>query len=220
MIALPVLPPDENGSERKGAFALAGDGTLTGTVDSSHLGPEGADWRMLLKYTDATEQQQGLERIVANDLPGVTLNGFKFVQPPSFSKPLEVHYQVTAPQYAHPAGPLLLVRPRVVGSVSQTFDDKPRTLPINLIATGHWHDTYDITLPVGYVVDDTPDPVDINTDFASYKSSITAKGNVLHYERDYIVRKVQIPASEAPAFRKLESAILTDEKGTEVLKKQ
>lgn len=110
-----------------------------------------------MKYIYPTEQRQGLERLVADDLPGVILNGFKFVQTPSFSKPLEVHYQVTAPQYAH---------------------------------------------------------------FASYKSSITAKGNVLHYECDYIVRKVQIPASEAPAFRKLESAILMDEKGTAVLKKQ
>ena len=40
------------------------------------------------------------------------------------------------PQYAHTAGPLLLVRPRVVGDDSIRFDDKPRTLPIDLSATG------------------------------------------------------------------------------------
>ncbi len=220
VIALPVLAPDENGTERKGTFALAADGTLTGTVDASHMGPEGADWRMLLKYYDTTEQKHGVERMVARDLPGVTLNGFKFVQPQSFSQPLELHYQVTAPQYAHQAGPLLLVRPRVVGTMVQAFDDKPRSLPIDLTATGRWHDSYDITLPAGYAVDETPDPVDVDTDFASYKSNITAKGNVLHYERDYVVRKVEIPVSEAAAYRKLESRIMMDEKGTAVLKKQ
>lgn len=220
IMALPVLPPDDNGTQRKGTFTLAADGTLTGTVESNHLGPEGADLRLLLKYTDPTEQRQALERSVARDLPGAALNGFKFVQPTSFANPTEIHYQVTVPLYAHNAGPLLLVRPRVVGSDTQPYDDKPRNVPIDLSATGHWHDSYDITLPAGYVVDDTPDPADITTDFASYKSSITAHGNVLHYERDYTVRKVEIPASEAAAFRKLESVIMTDERGTAVLKKQ
>ena len=102
----------------------------------------------------------------------------------------------------------------------RAFDDQPRTLPIDLGATGTWHDSYDIALPAGYVVDETPDPVDMTTDFASYHSSISSKGNVLHYERDLIVRKVQIPAAEAGEYRRLESAILTDEKGTAVLKKQ
>jgi hypothetical protein len=43
---------------------------------------------------------------------------------------------------------------------------------------------------------------------------------VLHYERDYVVRQVEIPSEKAADFRKLESAILFDEKGAAVLKKQ
>ena len=49
---------------------------------------------------------------------------------------------------------------------------------------------------------------------------MTAKDNHLHYEREYVVRQVEIPAEKAAAFRHLESAILTDEKGTAVLKKR
>jgi hypothetical protein len=69
-------------------------------------------------------------------------------------------------------------------------------------------------------VDETPDPVDVDMDFASYHSATTAKGNVLHYERDFVVRQVEIPPDKAADFRKLESAILFDEKGAAVLKKQ
>jgi hypothetical protein len=61
--------------------------------------------------------------------------------------------------------------------------------------------------------------VDLDVEFASYHSSITTKENKLHYERDFVVRQVQIPAEKAAAFRKLESTILMDEKGTAVLKK-
>lgn len=220
VIALPVLQPEVSGTEMHGTFSLAADGTLSGAVESSHFGPEGADLRLFLKYTDDKERHDAFETMVAHDLPGMTLNTFEFVQPPAFDKPLEFHYKVTAPQYAHAAGPMLLIRPRVVGSHTLAFDSKPRTVPIDLDATGHWHDSFDIALPPGYVVDETPDPVDLDMDFASYHSTVTAKGSTLHYERTYDVKKVELPADRMTDFRKLESTILADERGTAVLKKQ
>ncbi|HXR38119.1 MAG TPA: DUF3857 domain-containing protein [Terracidiphilus sp.] len=220
VIALPVLSPEANGSERKGSFTLSADGTLSGSVDSSSIGPKGADLRSFLKYTDDKERREYWERSVAETLPGVTLDAFQFTEPPALDKPLEFHYKVTAHQYSHQAGPLLLVRPRVVGSYARPFDDKPRTYPIDLEATGRWRDSFDIAIPPDYVVDETPDPVDVDLDFASYHSKIAANGNTLHYEREYVVRQVEIPAAKAADFRHLENAILTDEKGTAVLKKQ
>jgi hypothetical protein len=220
IIALPVLAPDDNGSERKGVFTLSPDGTLTGAVDSTSIGPKGADLRNFLKYTDDKERREYWEKSVADTLPGVTLDAFQFVQPAALDKPLEFHYKVTVRQYSHQAGPLLLVRPRVVGSCAQTFDDKPRVYPIDLGATGRWHDSFDITIPPGYVVDETPDPVNIDLDFASYHSAVSAKGNLLHYEREYVVRQVEIPSAKAADFRRFESTILADEKNAAVLKKQ
>ena len=220
VIALPVLAPEANGNERKGTFSLAADGTLTGSVDTAHAGPAGADFRMFLKYTEEKQRREYWETLVARDVPGVVLDSFQFMQPSDFAKPLEFHYKLTAAQYAHQAGPLLLLRPRVVGSDTQRFNDKPRTIPIDLGASGRWHDSFDITLPAGWVVDEMPDPVDVDLDFASYHSKVTSKGNELHYEREYVVRQVEIPASKAGDFRTIESAILSDEKGTAVLRKQ
>jgi hypothetical protein len=220
VIALPVLPPDANGTTRKGSFTLAPDGTLQGLVDTMHSGPEGAELRKLLKDSDEKERRESLETSISHDVPGVVLDSFQFVQPPELDQPLEVHYKLTASQYAHQAGSLLLVRPRVVGSDAMQFDSKPRKVPIDLNATGRWRDSFDITLPAGYVVDETPDPVSVDLDFASYHSNITAKGDQLHYERELVVRQVELPASRADDFRKLEGAILMDEKGTAVLKKQ
>jgi transglutaminase-like putative cysteine protease len=220
IIALPVLDPDANGTEQKGAFTLAADGTLTGSVDTSHIGSEGALFRRFLKKTDTKEQREDWEKYVAYTLPGVTLDAFQFIEPSALDKPLEFHYKVTARQYSHQAGSLLLVRPRVVGSVALPFDDKSRIYPIDLDATGRWRDSFDITIPPGYVVDETPDPVSIDVGFASYHSTVSAKANLLHYEREYVVRQVEIPPSKAADFRLLESTILSDEKDSAVLKKQ
>jgi len=220
LIPLPVLAPDSNGTDEKGTFALSADGSLTGSVDTLHTGSEGADFRWMLKYTDDKERLKFWEKYIGQDLPDVTLTSFQFVQATSLAKPLEFHYKVSVPNYAHQAGPLLLVRPRVVDDLAIPFDDKPRQVPIDLTATGDWRDSFDITLPPGYVVDETPDPVNVDMDFASYHSSTTAKGNVLHYEREYVVRQVELPPEKAADFRKLENAILFDEKSAAVLKKQ
>jgi hypothetical protein len=189
-------------------------------VDAIRSGASGGELRNALKYSDDKERREALETSVAHDVPGVVLNSFEYVQPPALDKPIEIHYKLTAAQYAHTAGPLLLVRPRVVGSLAHAFDDKPRKFAIDLGSTGHWHDSFDIALPPGYVVDETPDPVDLDVGFATYHSTITAKDNQLHYERDYVVKKVELAASEAGVYRKLEGTILADEKGTAVLKKQ
>jgi len=223
VIGLPVLAPDANGTEQKGVFTLMADGALTGSVDTSHSGPEGGEFREFLKETDQKKQREDWELHVAHDVPGVVLDSFSYVQPSALDKPLEFHYKLTAKQYAHMAGPLLLVRPRVVGSdVLPSMDktDKPRTVPIDLQATGHWHDSYDIQLPDGYVVDEMPDAVNLDTDFASYHSTISAQGKTLHYERDFKLSQVELPAEKAPEFRRLEGMILADEKATVVLKKQ
>ena len=62
--------------------------------------------------------------------------------------------------------------------------------------------------------------VSLDLGFASYHSSVSAKGNLLHYEREYVVRQVEIPPAKASEFRHLESVILSDEKNAAVLKKQ
>ncbi len=74
------------------------------------------------------------------------------------------------------------------------------------------------------MVDEMPDPVNLDMDFASYHSAVSVpesgKGKLLHYERDYKVTKVQLPAEKAPEFHHLEGAILSDEKSTVVLRRQ
>jgi hypothetical protein len=219
VIALPILEPEASGSERQGEFKLTAEGALSGTVATTRMGAEGGSARMRLKVNDQKQLHDNLEQSLGRDIPGVSLLGFKYDEPDALDKPVTLHYELAAQQYARQAGPLLLVRPRVVGSDVLPNDDKPRTVPIDLNATGHWHDSYDIALPDGYVVDEVPDPVNLEMEFASYHSSVSSKGSLLHYERDYKVKELVLPADKDAEFRHLEGAIQADEKSTVVLKK-
>jgi hypothetical protein len=224
VLQMPVLPPETAGLSRKGSFALTADGALAGDVSEVFTGDDAMNERWSIKDNDAKELREGLEKRLGSDLPGLVFKSFEFRQTADLDKPLDLDLHLSATGYAHPAGPLLLLRPRVLGSHARAVPDvmqgKPRAYAIELGHPGRWHDSYDIALPAGWAVDETPDPVDVDVDFASYHSNVSVKGNQLHYEREYVVRQVEIPAAKAAAFRQLESAILTDEKGTAVLKKQ
>lgn len=95
----------------------------------------------------------------------------------------------------------------------------PTAYPLRSAIRARWRDSFDITLPAGHTVDETPDPVSVNVRFASYRSSIAARCNVLHYEREYVVRQAEIPAEKADDFRKVEGTIAFDEKGAVMLKR-
>jgi hypothetical protein len=224
VLQMPVLPPESAGLSRTGSFTLTADGALAGDITETFTGDDAGLERWHIKSKDAKELHEGLEKALGADLPGLTFKGFEFHQTAELDKPLELDLHLSTANYAHAAGPLLLLRPRVLGShvraVADVMEGKPRKYSIELGHPGRWRDSFDIAIPPGYVVDETPNPVKIDLDFASYRSAVTAKGNVLHYEREYVVRQVEIPPARAAAFRLLENTILADEKGTAVLKKQ
>ncbi len=224
VLQIPVLPPQSSGLTRKGAFTLTPGGDLAGDVSESFTGDNASYERWFLKRNDSKEMREKLENSIGSDLPGLTLKGFEFHQTPDLDKPLGLDLHLAAASYAHASGPLLLLRPRVLGShaiaVPEVMEGKPRIYPIELGHPGLWRDSYDIAIPQDYVVDETPDPVNLDLGFASYHSSVTAKGSQLHYEREYTVRQVEIPPAKAASFRQLENAILTDERAVAVLKKQ
>jgi len=224
VLPLPVLVPESAGLSRTGSFTLTADGALAGDVNEVFTGDDATVERWFIKDNDSKDLHEKIENGLGSDLPGLAFKGFEFHGAADLEKPLDLDLHLSATGYAHSAGPLLLIRPRVLGThahaVPDVMEGKPRAYSIELGHPGRFHDSFDITIPAGYVVDETPDPINIDLDFASYHSTVTAKDNKLHYDRDYTVRQVEIPPAKAQSFRLLENAILSDEKGTAVLKKQ
>ncbi len=224
VLRMPVLPPEAEGVTRKGSFTLAADGTLSGDINEQFLGDEATSERWFLKDNDSRELHEKLEKGLGSELPGLSFKGFEFSGSEQLDHPLNLDLHIAAAGYAHASGPLLLLRPRVYGSharvVPDVMEGKNREYPIELGHPGRWHDSYDIAIPDGYVIDDMPNPVNVDVDFASYHSSVSAKGKILHYESEYVVRDIEIPPTKAASFRLLESAILANEKGAAVLKKE
>lgn len=220
IVQFPVLAPDLNTIHRTAAFKLQADGSLQGVVTEKRFGDVSENRRKLYTMGDAKEQTQFLDRVLGQDFTAFSVADFKVQNAEALNKDLTTSYSLTADHFAKSMGPLLMVRPRVLGSEGLETDRKARHVPINLRETMQAKDDYTIELPPGYTVDEMPDPVRLDLDFASYESSSSVKDNVLHYTRTYTVRQVTLPADRYSDVQKLAEVIAADEQSRAVLKKQ
>ncbi len=220
VIQLPVLKPEVESADRTATFQLAADGTLTGDVTMQRSGALADDWRGALQLDSEKDQRQLIEQVLQNDFSTFTLGTESAQNVLALEKPLELHYQVTAPLYAKQAGNLLLVRTRVLGRDAWGLEDRPRRYPISFESIGTWKDDYSVKIPAGYAVDDVPDAVNVDAGFATYHSQVNAEGGVLHYERELVLKQVTLPPSDYAELMKLDAAITTDENSDAVLRKQ
>jgi len=220
VIQLPVLAPDASTLERAATFDLDMDGTLKGKVMETRSGETAIHYRYLYNTESEKQQREYMERRLQQDFASFTLDSTSAQNTRDMAKNVVVNFSLTANRYAKPAGDLLLFRPRVLGSHSERLDDKPREYPIDLGETGTWRDTIDVVLPAGYVVDDMPEPLNVDVGFASYKSEVKASGSTLHYSREYIVKDVDLGPEKYGDVKKLMGVITADENNSAVLRKK
>ena len=218
VIQLPVLDPKLNSIRRSARFQLDADGTLKGTVTVKRFGDLAERERYIFTHGDAKEQQQYIDRTASGDFAAASLTDLKAENAEALNKDMTTSYALSASHFATLAGPLLMVRPRVLGSLDIPVDHKVRKVGIDLRQTMQASDDFEIELPAGYVVDELPDPVKIDLGFASYESSTEVQGQTLHYKRVYTQREVTLPADKYSELQKLAGVIDNDEQSRAVLK--
>ncbi len=220
LIALPVMAPAADRVDHTIHAQLAADGSLEVSVVEQRFGY--AAERPRITFTGGSQQQQRdyLEKRLRRDLNGVSIEKVTADHADDLTRPLELDYSFRTANYARSAGDLLLVRPRILGSDAWPLPRETRLWPIDLSAVQTRRDSIDLTLPAGYVVDELPDPVSLDTDFASYHSAVTAEGNILHYTREYTVKQLQLDASRYDDLLKFSERIAYDEASSAVLKKK
>ncbi len=221
IIQFPVLSPDLNTVRRTATFQLQPDGTLKGTVTEKRFGDLSENDRYLYTMADLKQQTEYRDRVLGRDFTSFTVSDVKVQNVEALNKDLTTSFSISADRFGKPTGPLLMIRPRVLGREDLEVDHKKRhDVPVNLNQTMQEQDDYTIQLPAGYAVDEIPEPIKLDLGFASYESASTVTDNVLHYTRTYIVREVTLPADKYPDVQKLAGIIAADEDRNAVLKKQ
>jgi len=220
VVRLPILAPELNTIRRSASFHLQPDGSLKGTVTEKRFGDLSEHRRALSLSGNAKEQTEFLDHLLAQDLPAFALVNVTTENAEALNKDLTTTYTISADRFARIMGPLLMLRPRILGAEDLHPDREPRLVPIDLNQTLQASDDFDIELPAGYTVDELPEPIKLDLGFASYESSSKLHDNILHYNRTYTVRQVSLPADRYADVQKLAGVIAADEQSKAILKKQ
>jgi hypothetical protein len=221
LVELPALPPAMNGIQRTAKLNLNATGTLSGDVVETRVGDRAWSQRWALRtVTKDADRIKPIETLLAHSLGGFQITKATVGNLNLTDQPFLYNYSVVAPNYAKTAGNLLLIRPRFVGSKSSDLLEtkEPRKFPVEFEGPARDADTFEITLPPGYEVDDLPPPVNADYSFASYHSKTEVSGNTLKYTRTFEVKELSVPVSKIDDLKKLYRIIAGDERNTAVLK--
>ena len=221
LVQLPAEDPAMNSVSRMGKLTLDPSGLLKGEVSETRLGDRASSQRWRLRSVNkSTDQIKPIEDLLASSLSLFRITHASVLNLNKTDQPFGFNYAFEAQDYAKNAGGLLLVRPRVLGiKTSGILETKePRKFPIEFEGPLRDTDTFDITIPAGYVVDDLPPAVDADYGFASYHSKTEVKGNLIHYSRTFEVKELSVPVARADELKKFYRIIAGDERNTVVLK--
>ena len=220
LIHLPVSTPDLNRIDRTAKLKLLPDGTLQGEIEEVRTGYLAMLGRVYMQHESQNDRKKMLEHFWGPTLGNFKVDSFELQNADDIDKNLVLRYKFTAEHYAKSAGPLLLVRPHVIGEMAGYIDPaKPRHYSYEFEAPFSRSEDVEITLPDGYKVDELPDPVKTDLSFAVYTSKTQNEGNTLKYKREYKVETTQVPADRITQLKKLFGEINSDEKNMAVLKK-
>ncbi len=221
LLQVPQQPSSLNSVRRTAKLALDANGTLRGDVEELRVGDRAwAGRKMQNLVTKDSERIKPIESLLAGSLSFFQISGAKLINLEQNERPFGFRFSLQAENYAKNSGGLLLVRPRIFGTKSsgilETKD--PRKFPVEFDGPELDTDTFEITLPPGYVVDDIPLPVDVDYGFASYHSKTEVDKNVLRYTRTFEIKELSVPLAKVEQLKKFYRIIASDERSTAVLK--
>jgi len=217
---MPQLASASNGIVRTGKFTLDAQGTLRAEVMETRKGDYASDERYAqLAVQNSKDHVKRIEQEVSHSIGMFQVTGATMTGLSSTEVPFGYSYTFVAPSYAKQAGNLLVVRPRVMGLCSSDLLEtkEPRKFPVVFEGPEKDSDTFEITLPAGYQVDDLPVPADAEYSFASYHSKTEVSGNKLKYTRTFEIKELSVALSKMDDLRKLYRVIASDERNTAVL---
>lgn len=219
LIEMPAQAPETNQLRRVGRFTLDESGTLSGTVRETRSGALAASVRYALTARTSGEQVKFIEGNIADFLADFKVSNLAFENVEDLTKDLIVTFTLSARSYAKHAGPLVLVRPRVLGQKARApLDLKTRTHAYETGGPSLQIDDIEIAMPGTLAVDELPDPMKLSIPAVAYTSEAKFEGKVLRYQRQYRMQTFSVPLDGLAELNKAFAQILADERSSAVFK--
>ncbi len=214
---MPVTPPETDLLERKIDAVISETGEVKGKISERANGQTSTVFRRELREYSAADYRKAIEGWLTRGSSGAQLVNLQ-----SKDRAVEAGFDLdvdfTAPHYGQiMQGRLLVFKPVVVGRRNDIYlTDPKRTNPIE-IDSWSMKETAVFTLPAGFVVDETPDPVALETAFGKYATTYEVKAGKLHFSRLLSMKRTLLTVDKYGAVKDFFTKIRDAEQSPVVL---
>ena len=220
LLRMPILAPGLSQLDRQTDVVLASDGSITANLKERSIGQTAVDERRAFRQLSTTAYKGMIENWVTRGASGAKVSRLLPTDDNDGTGfGLDVDFSAVA--YAKSMQDRLLVfNPSIVSRRESVFLTEPTRKHPMVLESHAFTETVRVKLPVGFDVDELPDPVKLEASFGSYKTSYEVKSGELLFIRTLSQRAGTIPADQYQAVRSFFDRIRAAEQAPVVLAKK
>ncbi|MBS1793282.1 MAG: DUF3857 domain-containing protein [Acidobacteria bacterium] len=201
LVKMPLTPAETNLLSREVEVRLSPEGAINGTIRERSTGQSSTIERAMLRSLSAGDYNKMLERWLTGGATGAQLVKFTpndHREAGSFD--LDVEF--AAAGYGQlMQNRLLVFKPVIVNRRNALFlTENKRDTPV-ILDPEAVRETAIFTLPAGFVVDEVPDAVNLETPFGKYTTSYEVKDGKLIFKRSLTMNRATVPVDKYNSVR-------------------
>jgi len=217
---MPVAPPEFDLLERNIEATLTETGSIKGKIHERANGQTSTVFRRELRELSASDYKKAIEGWLTRGSTGAQLVDVKSNDRQSEAG-FDLDVEFSAPSYGQlMQNRLLVFKPVIVGRRNGIVLTEPkRNHPVELDSNA-MKETIVFTLPQGFIVDEMPDAVKLETPFGKYAASYEMKNGKLYFSRSLTTKRATVAVENYKSVKDFYAKILSAEQSPVVLLKK
>ena len=220
LVRMPITPPETNLLERNVEVSLAADGSIKGVIKEIANGQESTTFRAQQRRLSADDYNKMIENWLTRGATGAQL--VKITQKDKQSTAsFDLDVEFSVPRYAQlMQNRLLVFKPAIVGRRGGIFLTEPKREQPVMLDSNSMRETTTFTLPIGFIVDEMPDAVTLETPFGKYTTKYESKDGKLVFTRSLVMLRTTVPVDKYNSVKDFYAKIMAAEQAPVVLLKK
>jgi hypothetical protein len=214
---MPVVPADYNTWNRDVEATITADGNINGSIKDKAHGQQSKYARAMFRSLSASEFKKAIESWLTRGATAASLIKLSPTDNHAEAK-FDLDVEFAAPRYGQVMQNRLLVfKPAIVSRANSIYlTEKTRIHPV-VLDEDSFSEHASFSLPAGFVVDEMPDPVTIDTPFGNYSAKYEVKDGKLLFSRSMSTKRSTIPVDKYEGVRSFFTKIRDAEQSPVVL---
>lgn len=217
LVEMPVTPAEFNAWKRETEVTISATGGVKGVMRERLSGQESRGARTMHRSLTSGDFTKSIEGWLSRGATAARLDKLSPTDDHA-NAAFNLDVEFSAPSYAQlMQNRLLVFKPAVANRATSVYlTEKSRKAPV-VIEANSFSESAVFNLPAGFVVDEMPTPVSLNTPFGRYSTTVESLDGKFKFTRSLVLNRSVVPVEKYGEVRDFFSKMLDAEQSPVVL---